>query len=123
MTASDNDRKTRAFMKKRWREWGMDEDLIKICMVEVTQRQIAKRKGELDKDAPLCTRPDYKDFVRKFLATKEETPYESPDDSKYKPRVYDPLLTGTARVTGKTAKAVRRKNTYTDYDYNQKETK
>ncbi len=42
-------------------------------------------------------------------------PVESPDDSRYRPTRYDPLLTGVARATGETAKAIRRGKTATDW--------
>lgn len=39
------------------------------------------------------------------------------DDAGYKPTRVDRLLTGTARATGQTAKAVRRGKTVTKHDY------
>lgn len=43
---------------------------------------------------------------------------QDPDDPGYQPRVADPLLTGPARVTGITAKVVRRRDTITRFQYN-----
>lgn len=40
-----------------------------------------------------------------------------PDDSKFRPTPVDPLLKGAARVTGMTAKVVRRGETITEYQY------
>ena len=126
MTKPKTVRQARTTLRSKMRKWGMDEEQIKICIVEVIQRQQAKLKGTLPEDAPLCTHPTFLDYQKAQEAKhrkKSEPKLESPDDSKYKPRRYDPLLTGAARVTGKTATAVQRKNTYTDYDYNKKETK
>ena len=124
MTQAQTIRQARTKLRSKMRKWGMNEDQIKICMVEVMQRQQAKLKGTLPEDAPLCTHPTFLDYQKAQEAKhlkKPEPKLESPDDSKYKPRRYDPLLTGPARVTGKTATAVRRKNTYTDYDYDKGE--
>lgn len=47
-------------------KWGMHEDEINICMVEVKQRQALKERGKLARDAPLCTRPAYRIYRREF---------------------------------------------------------
>ncbi len=105
----------------------MDDDTIKICMAEVMRRQAAKDRGELEREAPLCLNPVYLDLRKekelRAQPPKKQKVVEEPkkDDKSYKPRHYDPLLIGAARVTGKTATAVGRKNAYTSYDYNRKD--
>ncbi len=127
MANGNTDRAARTKMRGKLRKWGMDEDTIKICVAEVARRQAAKDRGELERGAPLCLNPVYLDLQReqelKAHPPKQQEAIEEPkkDDKSYKPRYYDPLLIGAARATGKTAKAVERKNTYTTYDYNQKE--
>ncbi len=117
----------RTKMRTKLRKWGMDDDTIKICIAEVTRRQAAKNRGELERGAPLCLNPVYLDMKkeqeRKAQPPKKRKVVEEPkkDDKCYKPRYYDPLLIGAARATGKTAKAVGRKNTYTAYDYDRKD--
>lgn len=47
-------------------EWGMHEDEIALCLVEVKQRQTLKEQGKLDRDSPLCTRPAFRIYRREF---------------------------------------------------------
>lgn len=47
-------------------KWGMHEDEIELCMLEVKQRQALKEQGKLKRDAPLCTRPAYRIYRREF---------------------------------------------------------
>lgn len=118
MGTRPTDNTARTKMRGRLRKWGMHEDLIKICMVEVVQRQEAKRNGTLPKDAPLCTRPEYLALKEEYEKARENPKkYVSPDDSKYRPNSRDPLLHGAARATGATAKAVRRGTSYVKLNY------
>lgn len=47
----------------------------------------------------------------------DSPPLARVDDSKFKPTSVDPLLTGPARVTGETARAVRRRNGTTKWEH------
>lgn len=47
------------------------------------------------------------------------TGVESPDDTKYRPAVADPITTGAARVTGLTASAAKRRTTYTKWRHDE----
>lgn len=56
-------------MRKQMRRWGMHEDEIALCMVEVKQRQKMKERGDIPRDAPLCTRPAYRIYRREYSQT------------------------------------------------------
>lgn len=58
--------KVRKKLHKMMVEWGMHEDEIALCMVEIKKRQAMKNRGELSLEAPLCTRPAFRIYRREF---------------------------------------------------------
>ena len=130
MGSSKTDQSTRQGIRKKLRKWGMAEDEIDKCMIQVRQRQIAKRRREIPLDAPLCTRAEYKRLLLLHKPKEDQSAgilklgegYQPLDDKGYKPTYVDPVLTGAARATGKTAKAVKKKTSFVkEYDYDKEE--
>ena len=111
--------------RKRLRSWGMDEAEIELCIQQVAQRQKMKAAGVLAIDAPLCTRAEYVRLLRRQPGVREKgstvlrlgEDYVTPDDKGYVPARPDSVLTGVARATGATAKAVKRGKTLTKYEH------
>ena len=105
----------------------MPEQEIRACMNQIKERQLMKRNGTLPIDAPLCTRASYIHFLKKVVghgpsangtaALNLGNDYNPLDDSKHKPTQIDSVLIGTARATGASAKAVKRRKTMTKYEY------
>jgi hypothetical protein len=128
MGSAKTDNVARQKFKKRFIAWGMDPEEIELCMKQIKERQRAKNLKQIPIDAPLCTRASYIRLLKKTTgASPASTPqlrfgdgYTSPDDSKYKPAKVDSALNGVARVTGETAKAVKRRKTITKYEYDQR---
>jgi hypothetical protein len=126
MSSSKTRSTERNKVRKKLKAWGMDPGEIEMCIQQIAQRQLMKEYGKLPKDAPLCTRAEYIHLLRRqHGANENSTPHlrfgndlvEETDDSKYRPTRIDPLLTGVGRATGETAKAVKRGNTITRYQY------
>lgn len=124
-------RKTeRQRIKKKLRAWGMDEKEIKLCLLQVSIRQIEKLNGQIPKDAPLCTRAEYVRLLKKQLGPNDK---QAPqlhlgeyyvaelDDKGYAPTKVDSLLTGMGRAMGQTAKVIKRGKTITKYQHDQGE--
>lgn len=131
MGNSKNTKTKRREFRKKLETWGMPEDEIELCVRQFKENQRRKALGEIDIDAPLCTRASYVAYLKRQAgATTKSTPhlrfgddYESPDDSEFKPKKVDSVLVGVARATGVTAKAVKRKKAFTrdEYDDHHKE--
>lgn len=122
MGSPKTDSKARQRFKQKLESWGMPRDEIQMCVAEAARRQQAKREGRLPQDADLCVRPRYLDLrARKVLGLEGvprlEEEWAPPDDKGYRPIRVDPLLTGPARASGLTARAVRRGKSYSQYDY------
>jgi hypothetical protein len=124
MGSKKNDRVHRNEFRRKLRSWGMPEEEIELCVQQMAERKRLKNIGKLPLDAPICTRAEYVRMLKKKGVSKSGTPvlrlgddYEAPDDKDFKPSRVDSLLSGTARVTGMTAKVVKRKKTVTKYQY------
>lgn len=126
MGSPKNDRNARQRLRKQFLSWGMKPEEVELCIQQVKERQNAKRWGQLEIDAPLCTRAEYVRLLRKMTHPNDVSPrpalslgedYIPSDDKGYKPAYVDPVLTGVARATGETAKAVKRGKTVTKYQY------
>ena len=53
------DHKKKMELKKRMLTWGMDAEMIRVCLQQIQKRQTMKRHGDLDQDAPICIHPEY----------------------------------------------------------------
>lgn len=123
------DSANRSEMRRRLRRWGMSEEDVKACVEQVKERQRLKNQGVIPLDAPLCTLAVYRDYLRKQLRPNDTAAailklgddYVPPSDSGYKPDYVDPVLRGTARAVGKTAKAVKKGKTFTKHQYDKDE--
>lgn len=127
MGSAKTDQVARQKIRQKLRRWGMDPEELELCMIQIRERQIQKNLGHLALDAPLCTRASYVRLMRKQITTNDKSPahfrlgedYIPPSDTGYKPTQIDPLLQGTARATGVTAKAVRKRKTLTKFEHDQ----
>lgn len=128
MGSLKNDGVERRKIRKKLREWGMPEDEIELCIAQVRERQTMKRYGDIPIDAPLCTRASYVRLLRQRVGSDHNAAvlhlgddYEPESDKGFKPTKVDSVLTGVARATGQTAKAVKRRKTITKFQYDNQE--
>lgn len=127
MGSSNTDQVARQKFRKRMIAWGMDSKEIELCLEQVRERQYEKKIGILELDAPLCTRAEYVRLLRKqphvvpkgAAALRLGGDYVPPDDKGFKPSQVDSVLQGTGRVTGASAKAVKKRKTTTKYEHDQ----
>ena len=97
---AEKDRKRRQKLRKRLEAEGCSEALIERIIAQERHKDLVARHGEYDARAAL-----------------RKNARRHPADAGYEPSVGDPLLRGSARATGVTAKVVRRKSTITKYQY------
>lgn len=102
----EKDKRRRAKLRKRLEEAGVDPEKIERIIETKREDDRRARHGFAPESAP----------------TREEIPANTdeslwPDDTGYEPTAGDPLLRGPARVTGVTAKVVRRGSTITRYQF------
>lgn len=104
----EKDKKRRAKLRARLEEAGVDEQRIERIITQRREDDRLKRAGL----EPGPTREE-------ILANTDDSLW--PDDTGYKPASPDPLLHGAGRVTGITAKVVRRDHTITRFQYDEVE--
>lgn len=92
-------------------------DLYGIGTFEATARVEGIRGDRLYELERTLTRS----LQRKRAADSEHVAYTNPDDTGYEPRNPDALLTGVGRVTGNTARAVKRGTTFTKTQLNKEQ--
>lgn len=97
---AEKDRKRRQKLRKRLEAEGCSEALIERIIAEERHKDLVARHGE-----------------NGARAARRKNARRDPDDAGYEPTVGDPLLRGPARVTGITAKVVRKKETITEHQY------
>lgn len=97
----DKDRKRRTKLKAKLRAEGASEELI----ARIIER---RRWGDLVARVGL-------EQAREHASSYAHR--DDPDDTGYEPSDGDPLLRGAGRVSGMTAKVVRRRHTITDWQY------
>lgn len=92
----------RRVMRRQWEAEGVPADEIerRIAFMQAGQQQ--KR--------------DTENHLRRLNARTDDA-YVQPDDSAHQPPQVDPLLKGTARATGATAKAVKQGKTMTKWQH------
>ena len=81
-------------VRRRLRDQGLSETYIERLIADLIDRQQAR-----------------------LAWMRSQATQPSPDDRGYRPRTPDPLLTGAARVTGQTAKAVGRTKAITRHEH------
>lgn len=96
----EKDRKRRKKLKARLRAEGASEELIERIIAKRRHEDLVARLGE--------------DQAR---AARRRGAKRDPDDTGYEPSDGDPLLRGSARATGMTAKVVGRRHTITRFQY------
>lgn len=96
--------KRRQRLRQRLRAEGVSEAEIATILERKRREQLATRETDPLKRHRLIHAEE--------IARAEA--YTSPDDRGFRPTRIDPLLRGTARAVGATARAVRRGTTYTD---------
>lgn len=101
-------KRKRQLLRRQLREHGATQAEIDRAVTRLRQRQEASRRG----DIPLA------DLDAHIDAWWDET---RPDDTRYRPRPGDALLRGAARVSGDTARALRRPRAVTRYEYDHRE--
>lgn len=123
----ENDRLEARRFKKKLLRWGMPEEDVLACVAQFKERKWEKRAGYLAKDAPCCTMAVYVRFLRRNVPPGDIPPvlrlgddYIPPDDKDYRPVLADSVLRGTARATGETANAVKRRKTITKFQYDER---
>jgi hypothetical protein len=94
------DRDRRTAWRDRWRRRGVPETVIRDRLEKMAFDQLVARAGI-----------DIASAIRYANAP------DQPDDSKHRPTYVDPVLRGTGRATGETAKAVRRRSTMRRTDH------
>ena len=103
-TLRTRDRKNRQRLRAQLEAEGVNEQLIeKIIEKQAHDDRVARLGLERTRD------------IANTQAHRQD-----PDDSRHQPSVADPLLRGPARVTGITAKVVRRRDTITRFQYDAK---
>lgn len=87
---------------------------------EVIERMVAQREVEAaDRYGSKARLQRLAEQEAELYQAQRHTsdPIASPDDSRYRPARPDPLTVGAGRVSGETAKAVRRGKTITAWEY------
>jgi hypothetical protein len=100
---ANKDRKRRAKLRAKLQAEGVSEALIEKIIDQQRKDDLAARHG------------DHAREVHRSNAAR------GPDDTGYHPTTADPLLRGAARVQGKAAKVVSRRQTITKYQYDRLE--
>lgn len=103
-TRKTKDRKNRQKLRAKLTAEGLSEELIEKAIEWQKHEDLITRHGLEEARAIQYTEAHRQDAYR--------------DDSGFKPVAGDPLLRGPARVSGITAKVVRRRNTITQFQYN-----
>lgn len=99
-TVKTRDQRHRKKLRAKLRAEGASEELIEKIIEQERYAALVKRHGP--------------DEARRIVIDQTS---QEPDDSGYKPSAVDPLLKGVARVTGKAAKVVKRRDTVTRYQH------
>lgn len=98
------DRAKRKKMRERLLAEGLNEQLIEKIIDQQRHDDLVTRHGLEQARTVAYTEAHHRDAYR--------------DDTGFQPVAGDPLLHGPARVSGITAKVVRRRNTITRFQYN-----
>lgn len=101
-------KRKRQLLRRQLRERGATEADIDRAVERLRQRQEASRRA----DIPLR---DFDDLIDIWWDENR------PQDAGYRPNPGDALLRGAARVTGATARAIRRPRAVTRHEYDQQE--
>ncbi len=83
----------------------------------VPEEEIERRLRAMQADQQRVR--DVENHMRRLEARTDDA-YVTPDDRGYRPSRVDPVLSGAARATGETAKAVRRGKTITAWQHEER---
>lgn len=94
-------------------------ELLHALRKELATLEQSIRSGQRDPKFYRRTHDTLASALRSIRPAPTEAPAPAPDvdDRGYRPSHRDPLLTGAARATGATARAVRRANATTKYEH------